>query len=752
MISKLNRLLLGGLLAIVCATAANAQQLRTVHGIVSGKQGKGNTEILAGAVVTAIDNTISTQADAEGKFRVQLPESINKIIVSYVGFMADTVDLIPGENNLTIRLEELRHLKEVVVKQRRKSTEMSMLDPLKTEKIGQRELLKAACCNLSESFETTPSVDVAFTDAVTGYKQIQMLGLAGPYTLITRENIPDTRGLAAITGLTYTPGSFIESMQLSKGTGSVVNGYESVAGQINVEWKKPFEEKDEKWLFNLYQSTQGRTEGNLVYRHQFSEKLSSNLLLHAKSQWMKVDMNNDGFMDQPLDKQFVGANRWFWFGPKGWEIQGGVKGTYVENTGGQLDYERGGEQIAGKPWGYEQNTQRAEGWAKIGKMFPGTKGTSVGLQLSGIYHNQDALYGNRSYLATQRTFYSNLIFQTIIHNTNHVIKTGLSNVVDDYTERLSGTPYARTEIVPGAFAEYAYTYSEKFNLVAGVRGDYHNIYGAFATPRLHVRYAPFKKTVFRASVGRAQRTANIFAENLGYMASNRSFLVNATNPGNPYGLAPEVAWNYGVNFTQKFQLNYRDGAFSADYYYTDFRNQVVVDVEDPHSVRFYNLAGVSFASSLQVQLDYELIHRLDLRLAYRWYDVKTNYGGILKERPLIAAHRAFGNVGYETKNHWKFDYTIQWVGSKRVPAVHAHSGGTEPEGYSPSFVQMNAQISKTFKEVFEIYLGGENLTNYMQHDPVIGASNPYDTGFDASMIWGPVMGRNIYAGLRYKIF
>ena len=642
-------------------------------------------------------------------------------------------------------------LDEVIIRQRQKSTTINMIDPIKKEKIGARELLKAACCNLSESFETTPSVDVAFTDAVTGYKQIQMLGLAGPYTLITRENIPDARGLSAVTGLTFTPGTWIEGMQLSKGTGSVVNGYEGVAGQINVEWKKPFEEKDEKWLFNLYQNSQGRTEGNIVHRMELSDELSTNIFLHAKSQWMKTDQNNDGFLDQPLDKQFVGANRWFWFGSHGWEIQGGVKAVYVENAGGQWDYEKGTEQTTGNPWGFQLNMQRYEGWAKIGHMFH-RPATSIGLQLSASYHKQDALYGRRNYDAKQKSYYANLIYQSYISNTNHIIKTGLSTVADQYEEVWDGNNFNRTEIVPGAFAEYAYN-GKKFNIVAGLRGDYHNLFGAFVTPRLHIRYAPFERSVFRASIGRAQRTANIFAENMGYMASNRAFIIQSNETDKAYGLDPEVAWNYGINFTQKFQLDYRDGALSVDYYYTDFKNQIVTDVEDPHSVSFYNLDGRSFANSLQAQLDYELIHNLDLRLAYRWYDVRTTYSNTLKEKPLIAAHRAFANVGYETRNKWKFDYTVQWVGSKRIPSLHAHHGsGVTSEDRSPDFVQMNAQISKSWKDKFEIYAGVENLTNYMMHDPVINAGAPYETGFDASMIWGPIMGRNIYAGMRLKLF
>ena len=644
-----------------------------------------------------------------------------------------------------------KKLDEVIIRQKQKSTTINMLDPIKKERIGERELLKAACCNLSESFETTPSVDVAFTDAVSGYKQIQMLGLAGPYTLITRENIPDARGLSAITGLTFTPGTWIEGMQLSKGTGSVVNGYEGVAGQINVEWKKPFEEADEKWNLNLYQSSQGRSEGNIVHRHKFNDELSTNTFLHAKSQWLKQDQNSDGFLDQPLDKQFVGANRWFWFGPKGWEVQGGVKGTYVDNTGGQWDYDKGKEQGSGKPWGFELNMRRVEGWAKIGHMFQNKPATSIGLQLSAIYHQQDAVYGVREYDATQKSFYANLIFQSIISNTNHVIKGGLSNLVDQYRETWVTTPYLRNEVVPGAFVEYAYNHKENFNVVAGLRGDYHNLFGAFLTPRLHVRYAPFRNTSIRASVGRAQRTANILVENMGYMASNRSFVIQAPIGAEAYGMKPEVAWNSGINLTQKFQLDYRDGVFSVDYYYTDFQNQVVVDVENPHEVRFYNLVGASFANSFQAQFDYEVIHNLDLRLAYRWYDVKTTYSGTLKEKPLIAAHRAFANVGYETRNNWKFDYTVQWISSKRIPSLHSHHGGMSPETSSPSFVQMNAQISKGWKDKIEVYVGGENLTNYMMHAPVLGADNPYGPGFDASMIWGPVMGRNIYAGLRYKI-
>lgn len=639
-----------------------------------------------------------------------------------------------------------KKLDEVIIRQHQKSSNINMLNPIKKELIGSRELLKAACCNLSESFETTPSVDVSFTDAVSGYKQIQMLGLAGPYTLITRENIPDARGLASITGLTFTPGTWIGSMQLSKGTGSVINGYEGLAGQINVEWKKPFETTEELWNLNLYQSTQGRTEANIIHRIKFNDKLSTNFFIHAKSQWLKVDQNKDGFLDQPLGKQLIGANRWFWFGPKGWEMQAGIKGTYVDNTGGQIDYKKGDEQVQGNPWGYQLNLQQYEGWAKIGHIYKNKPATSVGLQLSTIYKKQDAMYGSRNYNALEKSFYANLIYQSIIGNTNHVIKAGASTLIDNYHETFNYQDYNRNEVVPGVFAEYAYN-AKKLNIVAGLRGDYHNLFGAFVTPRLHIRYAPFERTSIRASIGRAQRTANVFAENMGYMASNRIFVIQSAQTGKAYGLNPEVAWNYGINATQKFRLDYRDGSFSIDYYYTNFQNQIVTDIEDSHYVKFYNLNGQSFANSFQAQFDYELIHNLDLRLAYRWYDVQTTYNGELKEKPLIAAHRAFMNLGYQTRNKWKFDYTIQWISSKRIPATNANTPTT-----SPSFILMNAQISKSWKnDLVEIYLGGENLTNYMQPNIILGANNPFGNDFDASLIWGPAMGRNIYAGIRMKI-
>lgn len=702
-------------------------------------------EPIPGVSIVFLDKSSGTTTDGQGRFELPLSAKGEQIIVKAIGFATDTFVYAP---EMAIYLKTTTALDDVVIEHRFKSTEIDMLDSRKTEKIGARELMKAACCNLSESFETTPSVDVGFTDAISGYKQIQMLGLAGTHTSFTRENIPDVRGLAAITGLTFTPGTWVNSMQLSKGAGSVVNGYEGTAGQINVEWHKPFIESEPRLLLNGYQSSHGRSEGNAVFNHDFKNGLSTNVLLHGRGDWARNDQNQDGFLDQPLGEVFAAANRWFYFGENGWEFQGGVKGVYVNQFGGMADF-KGHKETNPMSWGYTQNIQRMEAWAKIGKVSLNKPWRSTGLQLAGTWHDQESTFGSRSYNGEQESFYANYIFQSIIANTNHIIKGGASFIYDRYDEQFLQDPYLRTEYVPGIFMEYSYNYLEKLNVVAGLRADHHNQFGGFVTPRLHVRYAPVENSVFRASAGRAQRTANVFSENSAYLASNRRFVLEGYS-GGKYGYSPEVAWNMGLNFTQKFIFNYRDGAFGMDYYYTDFRNQVVTDIENPGEVRFYNLEGRSFAHSFQAQLDYEPVRKFDLRLAYRYYDVKTAYRSGLKEKPLVAAHRAFLNMAYETNNQWKFDYTLHWSGQKRIP-LH-YLDGSAREGVSPSFVQMNAQLSKGWvKSRYELYAGVENITNYMQPNLIINAENPFNPFFDAALIWGPAMGRNLYAGFRLKL-
>lgn len=719
-----------------------------------------NKKALIGASVEAPSSEINAFSDENGNFALELNPTKQDIIIEYPGIEPLKIQIDPTTPGDTIVFNTTTELQGVEIIKRRKSTEINMLDPIKAENIGIKELSKAACCNLSESFETTPSIDVGFTDAVSGYKQISLLGLAGPNVLFTRENIPDTRGLANITGLTFTPGVWVESIQLSKGTGSVVNGYEGVAGQINVELHKPNATKGFKLLANAYQSGQGRTEGNLVYNHFVNDKWNTTLFAHIKSNWLKVDENKDGFMDQPKGETAVLGNRWMYANEKGWEIQLGAKAVWMNLWGGSNQFEKNQVVSVSNPWGFYNDTKRGEVWAKIGKVNIDKPYQSMGLQLNAFTHSQNARYGLKNYTGDQNSFYANYIFQTIIGNTNHTFKAGASFQYDDFDEEYAGDQFSRAEIVPGIFTEYTYNFMNKFAVVAGLRGDYHNLYGAFVTPRLHVRYAPEERLVFRASVGRAQRTVNIFAENIGFMASNRSFeLPNVTLPGGPaskypFGMKPEVAWNMGINATKQFMLNYRDGAFSVDYYYTNFENMVVTDIEQYNKVQFYNLNGQSYAHSFQAQLDYEVLRKWDWRFAYRWYDVKTTYEGKgLIEKPLLATHRFFINTAYETKNKWNFDFTANWTGAKRMPEhIVKADGAIVPSSYTDAYWIFNTQISKTSKdEKWRVYGGVENLLNTMQHHLILGAEKPYNDGFDAGLVWGSAMGRNFFVGVNYQL-
>jgi outer membrane receptor for ferrienterochelin and colicin len=396
---------------------------------------------------------------------------------------------------------------------------------------------------------------------------------------------------------------------------------------------------------------------------------------------------------------------------------------------------------------------RYEGFAKIGYVFPAKKYKSFGLQLSAFNHQQDSYFGFTTYNGQQNNFYANLLYQSIIGNTNHKFRTGLSFVNDHYTELFNHTPYNRTEAVSGAFFEYTYNLLDKFTVVAGLRADHNNLYGWFATPRLHLRYEPVKGTTIRFSAGKGQRTATIFAENTSVWVSSRQLMILTSAAGKAYGLNQEIAWNKGISLDQKFKLFQRDALISLDFFRNDFTKQVVVDLENPQLVSFYNLAGKSYSNSFQAEVTTEPVKKLELRLAYRFFDVKTTYQQQLLQKPLTARHRAFANLAYEYKS-WKVDYTVTYNGQKRIPSTASNPGLYRLANYSPAYVLMNAQLTKSIgeKKPVELYVGVENLTNFFQKQVIVAADQPFSPWFDASLVWGPITGRMFYAGFRFKIF
>ena len=735
-------------------TALNTPEIKpTAHfikGVVLESNKKGVFSPLPGANVFWLGTNNGIATDSSGVFAIKHEAGISRLVVSYAGYSSDTLT-VTDIKELKIILGANKKLSEVVVTSRQRSTYLSALNPIRTQIMTEKELFKAACCNLSESFETNPSVDVSYNDAVTGSKQIQLLGLSGNYTQLTVENLPGPRGIATPLGLNSVAGPWVESIQLTKGIGSVANGYESIAGQINIELKKP--ENSEKLFANAYINDFGKTDVNLNLAKKIGNKWATGLLLHDDFLTNKyVDFNKDGFRDLPTGNQFSLINRWKYDDGKGFLTQFGIKVLNDRRTGGETAFNAASDKNTTNHYGLGINTDRYEAFAKIGYVFPEKKYKSIGLQLSAINHTQNSYFGLTGYDAKQQNFYSNLIYQSIINNTNHKFRTGLSFLYDKYNEDFKFNNYKRTETVPGAFFEYTYTHTDKFNVVAGLRADHNSLFGFFVTPRLHVRYEPVKGTTLRLSAGRGQRTANIFAENTSVFVSSRQVNIIHAAPGKAYGLNAEVAWNKGISIDQKFKLFHRDGSLSFDYFRNDFTNQVVVDLENAREVKFYNLQGKSYSNSFQAEFNFEPIKKLDVRLAYRYFDVKTTYSGKLLQRPLIANNRAFANLAYAT-NGWKFDYTINYNGKKRIPNTQDNPAQYQRPGYSPSFILMNAQISKTVgkKHPVDFYIGGENLGNYFQNNVIVAAAQPFSPYFDASLVWGPVTGRMFYAGWRLKL-
>ena len=735
-----------------------ATQVVAAQEKVSGTVTDEKKQPMIGASVVWKDSSVGTMTDEKGYFELPMNPGSHEIMVSYVGYESQTL-MVHEPKVVTVELNPVKALEGVVIQTKRNSLQKSYVKTANVTTMSSKELLKAACCNLSESFETNPSIDVNFSDAISGSKQIKMLGLTSPYILMAEENIPSVRGASQAYGLSFVPGTWVESIQITKGAGSVVNGYESISGQINYELLKPA--NDIPFYLNAYGSTDSRFELNTHFNKKITDKLSSSLFVHGNTRVSKNDMNDDGFLDNPLGKQINVMNRWQYTDlEKGWVSFLNVRYMKDEKQTGQKMFDPDRDKLTTNHWGSEINTDKLEMSSKIGYVFPDTPWKSFGFQNSFNYHKQESYFGLNQYNIQQNSFYSNLIYNSIISNTLHKFATGLNFTSDDYNEFVAVNgplqDMSRRDNSLGAFFEYTYDNTDNFSFVAGGRFDVHNRLGAFFTPRIHTRYNPWDKAVLRASVGRGKRSANIFAENQNLFATSRAFSILNTN-GKIYGLDPEIAWNYGVSFMQGFQLFGKKAEVTVDYYRTDFQNQAVVDLDySPQQVVFHNLDGESYANSLQIDFNVDLMTHFTVRTAYKYYDIQTDYLTGTLERPLQAKHRFFTNLAYETHikekgKQWKFDFTYNWMGKQRLPNTSTNPEPYRLKEYSNPFSVMNAQITRTFSGVFEAYVGGENIGNYKQKNAILGADDPFGSYFDSSMIYAPVFGQMYYAGIRFKI-
>lgn len=624
-------------------------------------------------------------------------------------------------------------------------------------KMNESELFKAACCNLSESFETNPSVDVSYTDATSGTKQIQMLGLSGIYMQLMTENRLDMRGAWANYGLGYVPGTWVQSMQLSKGAGSVANGFESITGALNVEQKKP--DSDEVLYLNAYANHLGRMEGNAVLTQPLGGKWHMAIMGHW-DQWNNpMDLNKDGYWDMPTNLSHNWAARWLYKGDK-WRFQAGFRYLSDLRWMKQDITEGSGHQhVEGMPM-YESrvNTTQWEGFMKLGRIFSQPY-RSLGFITNATSHLHSGTMGIRDVQVAQRSLYANVIYQDIWGSTLHKYRTGISYQYDDIQEQTqlalgadtSYYKYRRLEHVPGLFYEHTWSPSEAVTVVAGLRGDWNSLFGSFLTPRLHVRYALDANNTLRFSAGRGQRTANPLGDNLGLMATNRVLFMNGSRRILNYHLAPEVAWNYGLSYGHDFELGDGNGTVTLDAYHTWFQNQVVADWETAGFLQLRNVQGGGQSLSLQAEVSYVPARRWEVRTAYRWYHVTQNLEAGWNTKPLVAAHRAFANVAYTTRNKWSFDLTASVTGTKRLPSTQTNATRDQFITESPAYLQVNGQVTKAFKNGIDVYVGVENLTDYRQEQLLIAGDRPFGATFDGSMIWGPIMGRVVYAGVRFKL-
>jgi outer membrane receptor for ferrienterochelin and colicin len=639
-------------------------------------------------------------------------------------------------------------LDEVSVAARRMGTMKLRNSVMNEDMITANELLRAACCNLGESFITNPSVDVSYSDAATGARQIKLLGLAGTYVQMLTENIPNYRGAAAPYALGYIPGPWMQSIQVSKGAASVKNGYESITGQINVEFKKPQNPEADYVSANLYGSTTARLEANADATVNVSKRWSTTLLAHYENETRAHDANGDGFLDIPRTEQYNVWNRWAYMGDR-YAFQAGIKALRETRTGGQFSHSNAPQDGLYRI-GIETN--RYEFFTKNAYIINKEKNTNVALILQGTLHQQDATYGNRLYNVDQSGIYASFLFETEL-SPLHSLSAGLSYNYDHYkqhyrTDLRANVIHRNTEqeAVPGAYAQYTFNWRDKVVAVAGIRADYSNRYHFFVTPRLHLKFTPNDYLHFRLSAGKGYRSPRILAEYNNLMASSRSITI-ANN------LQMEEAWNYGASASLYLPLFGKTLNVNLDYYYTDFYHQVVVDLDtNPHAVYFDNLRGASYSHAFQVDATYPLFRGFTLTAAYRLTDAKTTYNKQLLERPLTGRYKGLLTASYQTNmGIWQFDATLQLNGGGRMPTPYMLADGTPSwsERY-PAYTQLSLQVTRFFRR-WSVYAGGENLTAYKQPNPVIDAANPWGGRFDATLVWGPMHGAKAYLGIRYNI-
>jgi outer membrane receptor for ferrienterochelin and colicin len=706
---------------------------------ISGSVVDDNDQAIGGAVVYWINTNINTMTDAKGKFKLDSSGIKDKrLITQLVGYSSDTFQV--SHKMVMIQLTRLVTLKEANVNFEKTGVMISM-QPIKTEIIGIKELKKAACCNLGESFETNATVDVTYKDALTGSKELQVLGLSGSYIQLLTENASLISGLGITYGLNGIPGTQINAINIVKGPGSVIFGPEAISGMINVDLQDP--EKADKWFINGYVDENLRREINVDRSIKLNQNLSAFLSFHIDDMTRKVDENGDRFLDMPLVRNINILNKWKYTNQKGLMSQLSFKYLNERRMSGEVSYDYDRSYADMSAWGQKITTNRIELYGRTGFVIPATDYKSIGLQYSYAYHEQKGYYGIRAYDAKQNLLNLRLIYNMQL-NSKHSVNMGLSLKSENITEQFDTLNVDRTELTPGIFIEDTYKASPRLTFIFGYRLDQINS-TFYHTPRVNMKYSISDQTDVRLSAGTGVRLAHVFAENPALLVSSKAFNIDKN-------LKAEQAFNYGANLVHAFTFLYKKGSIGIDLYRTEFKNRLRIDLDkDPLVVNVYSQENASFSNTFQAELTYKILKTVEMKLAYKYLDVQSNFNGNFIRDPYIANNRFLTTFSYESFNRkWRANLGINYVGTKRLPQTHPHFGMENLPLKSPSYTIINSQVTRIFKK-WEVYVGAENLFDFKQMTHLLGSDDPYGPYFDAAYIWGPMDGRRVYAGFRYKI-
>ena len=640
-----------------------------------------------------------------------------------------------GQDNNSLQTDTMKsqNLGNVTITSRRAGTRR-LAGAINGVVVNREELFKAACCNLGESFTTNPSVDVNYSDAATGAKQIKLLGLSGTYVQMLTENLPNFRGAAAPYALDYVPGPWMSGIQVSKGASSVKNGYESITGQIDVEYLKP--DAEEGVTLNLYGNTMSRMDANADANIHLNSRLSTELLAHYQDDYGHHDVNDDGFLDQANVRQWNLQNRWH-YRSSNYIFHGGISMMKEKREGGQTEHTSHPSPLTSHLYKIGIETNRYEGYMKHAFILDPEHGTNIAVMTNLSMHQLDANYGHKHYDVNQKNAYAQLLFETNF-TKQHSLSAGLS-LNHDYLTR------DENETTPGIYAQYTYNLNDKLVAMVGLRADHSSRYGTFVTPRFHLKLTPNEIVSLRLSVGKGYRTVWALAENNYLLASGRTLVVD--------NLKQEQAWNTGLSSSFYIPLFGKTLKLNAEYYHTHFNEQAVIDYDsNPTEIRITNLDGKSYSNTLQIDASYPVVKGLELTAAWRWNDVKSTYGGELMEKPLTSRYKGLITASYKTPlGIWQFDATLQLNGGGRMPTPYTLADGTPSwDSRFSAYEQVSAQITRWFRH-FSVYIGGENLTGFRQKQPIINAADPWSSTFDPTLVWGPVHGAMFYAGIRINI-